>query len=197
MHVHANVSTKRNILSILAGLSDPVGLTSPAGVRAKCLFQDLCKESLGWDAPIPQERMFEWNQWNKEVGEVSSVKVQRNILKIEVDEILHCELHGFGDASKKAYCATVYLVYYTKNGVFSNLLCAKTRVAPKKETCIPWLELLSARILSTLMDNVLRALTSQLKIDNVRYWLDSKTASFGYTIKENGKDGCSFEFRKS
>ena len=133
MHVHANVPTKRNILSILAGLSDPVGLTSPVGVRAKCLFRDLCKESLGWDAPIPQERMFEWNQRIKEVGEVSSVKVQRNILKIEEDGILHCELHGFGDASKKAYCATVYLVYYTKNGVFSNLLCAKTRVAPKKK----------------------------------------------------------------
>ena len=39
----------------------------------------------------------------------------------------------------------------------------------------PRLELMSARVLAVLMDNVLKA---QVKIDKVRYWLDSKTALY-------------------
>ena len=44
---------------------------------------------------------------------------------------------------------------------------------------------MSARILATLMDTVLKALGSEIKIDCVRYWLDSKTAL--YWIANNGE----------
>ena len=64
------------------------------------------------------------------------------------------------------------------NGVHTTLLCSKTRVAPLKALTIPRLELLSARILSVLVDTVRDALSSQLKIDCVRYWVDSKTALY-------------------
>ena len=84
------------------------------------------------------------------------------------------EIHAFGDASRKAYCVMVYLVYETSEGIQTNLLCSKSRVAPLKE--IPRLELLSARILATLVDTVKKALISQLEIKTVRLWLDSKTA---------------------
>ena len=36
----------------------------------------------------------------------------------------------FGDASKKAYCAAMYLVVETMEGISSRLLCSKTRIAP-------------------------------------------------------------------
>ena len=39
--------TKRNILSTLASLFDPLGLISPIGVSGKVLFQELCKDKLG------------------------------------------------------------------------------------------------------------------------------------------------------
>lgn len=72
----------------------------------------------------------------------------------------------------------VYLVYETEEGMHSRLICAKTRVAPLQESSIPRLELMSARILSTLMQTVYNALTPQVKIDGCKYWLDSKTALF-------------------
>ena len=64
----------------------------------------------------------------------------------------------------------VYFVYRMR------LLASKTRVAPLKELSIPRLELMSARLLAQLMHTVKNALQSQVKLDGVRFWLDSKTA---------------------
>ena len=92
-------------------------------------------------------------------------------------DVTECYLHRFGDASKKAYCAMVYFVYRTKDGkAHVRLVASKTRVAPLKELSIPRLELMSARILAQLMHTVKNALQSQVKLDGVRFWLDSKTA---------------------
>ena len=78
---------------------------------------------------------------------------------------------------KKAYCGMVYFVYRTDDGqTHARLITRKTRVAPLKELSIPRLELMSARILAQLMNTVRNALQSQLKVDGVRFWLDSKTA---------------------
>ena len=71
----------------------------------------------------------------------------------------------------------VYFVYRTKDGkAHVRLVASKTRVAPLKELSIPRLELMSARILAQLMHTVKNALQSQVKLDGVRFWLDSKTA---------------------
>ena len=63
-----------------------------------------------------------------------------------------CYLHGFGDASKKDYCAMVFNVYYTDDGqTHVQLFTSKTRVAPLKGLSIPRLELMSVTILAQLM----------------------------------------------
>ena len=72
----------------------------------------------------------------------------------------------------------IYLVYESDNGIKSQLVCAKIRVAPLKTLSIPRLELMSARILATLMKVIFSALISQLTIEACRYWLDSKTALY-------------------
>ncbi len=51
---------------------------------------------------------------------------------------------------------------------------------------IPRLELMSARVLATLMSTVMEAIGSNIKIDKIKYWLDSKTALFyGFIIEES------------
>ena len=91
--------------------------------------------------------------------------------------VTECYLQGFGDASKKAYCALVYLVYQTEDGkTHVRLVASKTWVVFLKELSIPRLELMSAKILSQLTHTVRNALQSQLKVDGVRFCLDSKTA---------------------
>ena len=82
------------------------------------------------------------------------------------------EMHGFSDASKRALCATVYVIEY-KNEVPVNqtLLAAKSRVAPK-DTSIPRLELTAALMLAKLESNINRAF-KEMPLTLVRNWVDS------------------------
>ena len=49
------VATKRNLLKVLAGLYDPLGLISPILVGMKVLFQELCVNKVGWDEELTDE----------------------------------------------------------------------------------------------------------------------------------------------
>ena len=142
------------------------------------LFQNLCVGKVDWDDPIPREKEEEWNEWINGLDQVKSISILRSVFSEIEGEGSHFELHGFGDASVKAYSALIYLVYESGRGIFTTLLCAKTRVAPLKSLSIPRLELMSARVLAVLMSNVIEALSSIIKIERVRFWLDSKTALY-------------------
>ena len=52
----ALILSKRNILSILAGLFNPLGIISPVVVCAKLLFQELCIEKAEWDNELESDK---------------------------------------------------------------------------------------------------------------------------------------------
>ena len=54
--------TKRNILRISSSFYDPIGLISPIIIRAKIIFQLLCKLHLEWDDEIPLELRNRWHE---------------------------------------------------------------------------------------------------------------------------------------
>ena len=54
-------------------------------------------------------------------------------------------IHGFAEASERAYAAVIYL---------RTILISKTRVAPLKQVTLPRLELCAAHLLSTLVKRV-------------------------------------------
>ena len=168
--------TKRNLLSLLAGLFDPLGIISPMIVCMKILLQNLCCENRGWDEELEGNSSRNFHEWIADLSKIEGILISRCIYERPKQEVLECELHGFGDASSKAYCAVVYLVYKTNEGTSAKLLTLKSRVAPLKKVTIPHLELMPARILAQFMDTVKLALESQLKVNRVRYWLDSSTA---------------------
>ena len=85
-------------------------------------------------------------------------------------QVVTNELHGFCDASAKAYGAVVYLRVVTTSGTFIRFLASKTRVAPLSSQTIPRLELLSAVILARLMYSVKEALASEIKINKLVGW---------------------------
>ena len=181
----SSTATKRGILSTLASVFDPHGLVSPVAVSAKILFQELCVENLGWDDPLPADKYERWRAWIQDLQETNIISVPRCIIDESKGEILSTELHGFADASKAAYCAMIFIVFKTTTGTYVRLLSAKTRVAPLKRLSIPRLELMSARILANLMNTVIEALGQQVKVDCIKFWLDSKTAL--YWIQNNGE----------
>ncbi|XP_052857991.1 uncharacterized protein LOC128265818 [Drosophila gunungcola] len=67
----------------------------------------------------------------------------------------HIELHGFSDASIKAYSAVVYSRLVRANGTVSvSLIAGKTRVAPLKQQLLPRLKLCGALLLSRLISSI-------------------------------------------
>ena len=85
-------------------------------------------------------------------------------------------MHGFADSSKDAYAAVVY-VRFTKDGTtYTNLLTAKSRLAPENVTSIPRLELLACLLLAILICSVKEALRDEIIISRVICWSDSEVA---------------------
>ena len=171
--------TKRNVLSLLACIFDPLGLLSPTVAKAKILFQDICISGLDWDDVLKRSLKERWEKWLKDFSEAKYVTVERyaSVPNDCLEQFNGAKywLHGFGDASKRAYCAVIYLVTIVNDNAFVKLVASKTRVSPIKELSIPRLELMAARILAQLMDAVRQALEPEYKFEGVRYWTDSKT----------------------
>jgi hypothetical protein len=64
-------------------------------------------------------------------------------------ESLSLEVHGFADASSRAYAAVVYLrVILSISNSQVSLICAKTKIDPVKTISIPPLELNAVVLLS-------------------------------------------------
>ena len=165
--------TKRSILSLSARIFDPLGLLSCYVIKLKMLFQILCVDNQGWDEELVGELRSKWLELIAELEFMSKqVKIPRCYFARESGAKI--ELHGFCDASGKAYGCAIYMRICYEDKVETVLLCSRSRVAPLKTQTIPRLELLGAVLLARLMVTVLEGLKG-LVIDNVYCWTDSMT----------------------
>ena len=164
MKIDGTIVTKRLLLSSVAKIFDPLGLVSPVTVIGKALFQGLCRAKYDWDDELPVEKCKIWKELVRDSEAVKSVSVPRSIHSPYLNENVKYSLHGFGDASTKAYCTVIFLLSETEDGQkHSQLVCSKTRLAPLKSLTVPRLELMSGKILVQLMDTVKNALSNQMK----------------------------------
>ncbi|GFY20277.1 uncharacterized protein TNCV_209091 [Trichonephila clavipes] len=138
-----NKNTKRFILQAVGKIFDPLGLISPFTVRMKYLLQDLWKEEIQWDDPLPTHIEKEWKKWCEELSHLRSVKIPRLVLDCTLleDDV---EWHSFCDASKKAFGAAIYLRTKSRKGISVKLVTSKRGVAPFNCVILPRLELLGA-----------------------------------------------------
>lgn len=150
---HGEPLTKRSVLAKLAQHFDPLGFISPVIVRAKILMQRIWVRNLGWDDAIPTDLATEWQVFAADRKNITKIRVPRWLHTPEVIEDV--QLHGFCDASQVAYGAVLYLrsTYVTKS-IGSQLICAKSRVAPLKIVSLPRLELCAALLLSKLVAKI-------------------------------------------
>ena len=167
--------TKRNILSILSSLFDPLGIIGPVLVAAKVLFQKMCLETNEWDKVVSEDLVRNWKTWLQDLKQQGSIVFSRSIYMNIQEEVTWCWIHGFGDASKVAYCAVIYIVYTQLSGTYAKMLTSKPRVAPMKPQSIPRLGLMAARCTAKLVQNVETALNNQRRIEGRTLWSDSKT----------------------
>ncbi|XP_064647472.1 uncharacterized protein LOC135500156 [Lineus longissimus] len=56
--------TRRGVLSVVSSVYDPMGIVSPFVLPAKVLIQELCRRGAGWDEPLSECEVTEWNAGN-------------------------------------------------------------------------------------------------------------------------------------
>lgn len=160
--------TKRTVLSEIAKLFDPMGLISPIIVIGKLIMQEIWKLKVSWDESLPMFIHSEYNRFVSSMSQVPLLNIKRFIFDISAVKL---ELHGFSDASTRAYGACIYVRCIYADRVEVHLLCSKSRVAPIKPITLPRLELLAAVLLSELYTKI----ASVMALNNCKsyFWSDS------------------------
>ena len=159
------VPTKRNVVSVVGRIYDPLGLLSPLVTPFKVYFQELSATKLDWDVPLPPHLNQKWQSLIDGLSYSKPVIIPRCIKsEFPTDPSTTYQLCGFGDASAKAYAAVVYLLMKNDNMAQSRIICSKTRVAPMNSLTIPRLELLSALLLARLVKSTTDSLEGTLNL---------------------------------
>ena len=145
--------TKRKVFSEIARLFNPLGFLAPVIVTAKIFMQALWLLHLSWDEPLPSQHQQVWENYRAELPAVAQLKMPRWVF-FRSNQSTY-QLHGFCDASEKAFAAVVYLRAVIDNAPEVHFLLAKSRVDPLKQISLPRLELSGATLLARLIKYLL------------------------------------------
>ncbi|GBN63236.1 hypothetical protein AVEN_79663-1 [Araneus ventricosus] len=132
--------TKRIMLSVAHKVFDPIGYTAPVMLCPKLMLQKAWKMSIGWDTEITGNLRKEFLQWFQDLKILEESHISRWI-NVTAENLKHCTIHTFCDASKEAYAAVVFLRLEEEGSVKLPLLATKSRIAPLRGGTIPCMEL--------------------------------------------------------
>ena len=164
------------MIHLIGNFYDPIGYLAPIAIRYKVFMQSLCELKVGWDELIPEPQRGQWQKFVSELAEARPIAIPRLYLDAVEGDISSYLLCGYRDASLTAYATVVYLEIQTSEGYYLRFVVAKTRVAPLKKQSIPRVELLSALLLSRLMEAMKSSLTPELVISSYHCFTDSRVA---------------------
>ncbi|UYV82137.1 hypothetical protein LAZ67_21001107 [Cordylochernes scorpioides] len=127
------VATKRDLLSNIARIFNPIIILSPTSVTLKIMIQEIWKYKTGWNDCILIEIKEKWKKSWDEILELADLNILRYVWAS--GEAKDVQIPGFCDSSSVAYLAICYLravsLWMTKGyGVMcgkvkSRLLCLK------------------------------------------------------------------------
>ncbi|XP_056307490.1 uncharacterized protein LOC130219206 [Danio aesculapii] len=160
-------ATKRGILSTTSSIFDPLGFASPFVLKAKAIFQELCRRKVDWDEEIPADVVTQWRRWLNDLPLLSALTIPRCLRSISTSCLSPIQLHHFSDASELAYGAVSYIMMDET----CRLVMSKARLAPIKPISIPRLELLAA-VVATELDQIIKH-HLEIPIGETFFWTDS------------------------
>ena len=146
--------TKRNVLSYIASIYDPLGLISASHIIGKVVYRELCDKKLPWDTEIPQILKKKFTKWVNDITNIL-IEIPRSI-PTHKESITSVDLHVFGDGSIVANCAAVYAVVNQPSAISQGtvgLVASKLQIS-KRDLKIPRLKLVSIHMACNLISNV-------------------------------------------
>ncbi|XGW04789.1 hypothetical protein V3C99_015734, partial [Haemonchus contortus] len=163
--------TKRDIVSQLNSIYDPLGLAAPLLIKLKHLMREIFECNLDWKDQIPPNLSRQWVRACNDINN-TTMSIPRT-LNVTASGTLSYSLWTFCDASELAMATCAYLRSDNTLSV-SSLISGKTKLAPKrKKQTIPKLELLAILMGTRLSTNISES-TEYVKEVNII--ADSKVA---------------------
>ena len=165
--LNIDASTKRQVLSSLASVFDPLGAFSPILLQGKLLIRKMCQLSLDWDQKLSKDLLDQWRKFCINFNNISDLSFNRKSFNTDSP----VKLFLFSDASKEAFGCTIYAV----QGESSRLIFSKVKVSPLKERTLPSLELLASQLALKCFRSIFEdGLFSEVKIDSIILFVDSQ-----------------------
>ena len=87
--------TKRNVVSVAAGIYDPLGIISPTTVQLKMFAQKLCKAKIGLDDALTGVLLSSWESLVNNLQQVLALQIPRFYLSGVDRSSIQYGLHGF------------------------------------------------------------------------------------------------------
>lgn len=69
--------TPRGVLSTINSLFDPLGFAAPFSVQGRLILTELTTETCDWDAPLPREKLEQWQRWCTSLQDLRELKIPR------------------------------------------------------------------------------------------------------------------------
>ena len=163
--------TKRQLLSCLSSVYDPLGFFTPCTVMAKKTLQDIAKSKSGWDTDVTTEKREHW-----QLSCQMFAGIEKSVIPRLIPGNGTCQLIAFCDASTMAFATCIYLRTTEGDITNTNLVLSKCRLNPIKPLTIPRAGLMGLLIGTRALmfaKNHLR-----LDVETMHPFCDSKIALF-------------------
>lgn len=167
----AHHPTKREMLTTLMKVFDPLGLIAHYLIRAKMILQEVWRDGTNWDEPINARLLQPWREWVNELKNIELIKIPRQYAPVNPREA-KVQLIVFVDASETGFAATGFFRFTTSDSSHIAHAMAKAKVAPLKQLSIPKLEL-QAAVLGVRTAAAIKDLHS-FPIDEIIFLSDSR-----------------------
>ncbi|CAC5416723.1 unnamed protein product [Mytilus coruscus] len=93
--IQNTLPTRRNMLSIVASIFDPLGFVCPFLLKGKRILQGMCQNGVGWDDMLPNSMSSEWQSWIDDIPNPQYVKIPRCLKPADFGQPTSIELHHF------------------------------------------------------------------------------------------------------
>ena len=129
--------TRREVLSVVSSLFEPLGFIAPFVMKAKLLLQELCRKKLEWDSVTDEQERVQWLRWLEDLPKLQVLHIERCVKSKDFGGTKSVQLHIFSDGSRVGYGAVAYLRFVDVfNTIHCNFVMGKARLAPIHEVTI-------------------------------------------------------------
>ena len=102
------VITKRDVLSWISSMYDPLGMICPYVLKGRLYFQLINKAKIGWNEAVPDSILRQFNKWKNGVCHLRNVQIPRWTAVLGMEDT-DAKLVLFCDASSIGYGFVAYI----------------------------------------------------------------------------------------